>query len=192
MRPLRVLRTHLPRERGRKERDAMTPQREGWIVAALALAADQASKNLLLYGYDFYALGPAARIDITAFFDLVMVWNRGVSYGLFQADGMTGTLLLTGVSLIAVLALSWWLRTADRRFLALGLGLVIGGALGNLIDRVLYGAVADFFHFHAFGYDWYVFNVADAAITVGVVALLWDGFVSGKPEESDREPVIRK
>ena len=170
----------------------MTPQREGWIVAALALAADQASKNLLLYGYDFYALGPAARIDITVFFDLVMVWNRGVSYGLFQADGMTGTLLLTGVSLIAVLALSWWLRTADRRFLALGLGLVIGGALGNLIDRVLYGAVADFFHFHAFGYDWYVFNVADAAITVGVVALLWDGFVSGKPEESDREPVIRK
>ena len=170
----------------------MSPRRLGWMVAAAALAADQASKNLLLYGFDFRALGPAAHIDVTGFLDLVMVWNRGVSYGLFQADGFTGTLLLTAFSLIAVIALSWWLNQADRQFLALGLGLVIGGALGNLIDRVLYGAVADFFHFHAFGRDWYVFNVADAAITVGVVALLWDGFVRPEAKHSDREPVIRK
>lgn len=170
----------------------MSIRREGVMVALASLAADQASKNLLLYGYDFRALGPAAHIDVTPFFDFVMVWNRGVSYGLFQAGSPTGTLLLTAFSLIAVIALSWWLARADRRILALGLGLVIGGALGNLIDRVIYGAVADFFHFHAFGRDWYVFNVADAAITVGVVALLWDGFVRPETRNSDREPVIRR
>jgi signal peptidase II len=121
-----------------------------------------------------------------------MVWNRGVSYGLFQAGGLTGTVLLTAFSLAAVAALSWWLRSADRRLLSWGLGLVIGGALGNVIDRILYGAVADFFHFHAFGRDWYVFNVADAAITVGVVALLVDAFARPEAKNSDREPAIRK
>jgi signal peptidase II len=158
----------------------MNPRTEGWLVAAAALAADQGSKNLLLYGYDFRALGPAAHIDITSFMDLVMVWNRGVSYGMFQAGSTIGTLTLALFSVAAILALSVWLTRADRRFLCIGLGLVVGGALGNLIDRLLYGAVADFFHFHAFGRDWYVFNVADAAITFGVIALLWDGFV--RPE----------
>jgi signal peptidase II len=170
----------------------MTPRTEGWIVACVSLAADQASKNWLLYGLDFKALGPAAKINVTSFFDLVMVWNRGVSYGMFQAGSQAGIVFLTLFSLVAVVALSWWLKSADRRFLALGLGLVIGGALGNVIDRVMYGAVADFFHFHAFGRDWYVFNVADAAITVGVVALLLDAFVRPESKESDREPVIRK
>lgn len=159
---------------------AMSPQSLGWAVALAALAADQASKNLLLYSYDFRALGPAAHIDLTSFLDLVMVWNRGVSYGMFQAGSAAGTLALTLFSLIAVVALTFWLHRSDRRFLALGLGLVIGGALGNLIDRAIYGAVADFFHFHGFGRDWYVFNIADAAITVGVVALLWDAFA--RPE----------
>ena len=159
----------------------MTPQRLGWIVAALSLIADQASKNLLLYGLQFKALGPAARIDVLPFFNMVMVWNRGVSYGLFAAGSFAGTLLLIVLSLVAVIGLSWWLAKAERQSLGFGLGLVIGGALGNVIDRVLYGAVADFFHFYGFGHDWYVFNVADAAITVGVVVLLLDAFV--KPEK---------
>ena len=159
----------------------MTPQRLGWIVAALSLIADQASKNLLLYGLQFKALGPAARIDVLPFFNMVMVWNRGVSYGLFAAGSFAGTLLLIVLSLVAVIGLSWWLIKAERQSLGFGLGLVIGGALGNVIDRVLYGAVADFFHFYGFGHDWYVFNVADAAITVGVVVLLLDAFV--KPEK---------
>jgi signal peptidase II len=120
------------------------------------------------------------------------VWNRGVSYGLFQAGGPLGTIALTVFSFAAVGALSWWLKTAERRLLGLGLGLVIGGALGNVIDRLIYGAVADFFHFHALGRDWYVFNVADAAITVGVVFLLFDAFVRPEGANSDREPVIRK
>ena len=159
----------------------MTPQRIGWIVAGLSLIADQASKNLVLYGLNFRALGPAARIDVLPFFNMVMVWNRGVSYGLLPAGSFTGTLLLILVSIAAVIGLSWWLLKAERPLLGYGLGLVIGGALGNVIDRVLYGAVADFFHFYAFGHDWYVFNVADAAITVGVVVLLLDAFI--KPEK---------
>ncbi|MEA2824596.1 MAG: signal peptidase [Alphaproteobacteria bacterium] len=158
----------------------MTPQRAGWLVALAALAADQLSKNYLLYGLDFRTLGPAARIQILPVFDLVMVWNRGVSYGLFQAGSFAGILILTIFSLIAVVALSFWLIRCERTILGIGLGLVIGGALGNVIDRVLYGAVADFFHFYAFGHDWYVFNVADAAITVGVVVLLLDAFI--RPE----------
>ena len=158
----------------------MSPRRAGWLVAFASLIADQLSKNYLLYGLDFRALGPAARIPILPFFDLVMVWNRGVSYGLFQAGSFAGMLVLTVFSLVAVVALSWWLMRAERAVLGVGLGLVIGGALGNVIDRILYGAVADFFHFYAFGHDWYVFNVADAAITVGVVVLLLDAFI--RPE----------
>jgi signal peptidase II len=85
-----------------------------------------------------------------------------------------GTTLLVLFSLGAIAGLGWWLWNAGRRSLTIGLGLVIGGAMGNLVDRVVYGKVADFFHFHAFGYDWYVFNIADAAITFGVIALLYD------------------
>jgi signal peptidase II len=162
-----------------------------WIAVA-AFALDQASKNVLLYGFHFRALGPAARIAVTPFFDLVMVWNRGISYGLFQAGSMAGMIVLTLFSLIAVAALCYWLSRVERIVLALGLGLVIGGALGNVIDRVIYGAVADFFHFYAFGHDWYVFNVADAAITVGVGLLLLDAFVRPQDKDGDREPAIRK
>lgn len=178
----------------------MSLARQGAIVAAAALAADQLHKNVMLYGLDFYALCPPlpipmgcpAGIEVTPFLDMIMVWNRGVSYGLFQASGLTGTVVLIVFSLAAVAALSWWLRSADRRLLAWGLGLVIGGALGNVIDRAIYGAVADFFRFHAFGRDWYVFNVADAAITVGVVALLADAFARPEAKNSDREPATRK
>jgi signal peptidase II len=178
----------------------MIPARQGAIVAAAALAADQISKNVLLYGFEFHALCPPlpipmgcpAGIELTPFLDLVMVWNRGVSYGLFQASGLTGTIVLVVFSLVAVGLLSWWLSTAPHRLLAWGLGLVIGGALGNVIDRIIYQAVADFFRFHAFGYEWYVFNVADAAITVGVVALLLDAFARPEAKNSDREPATRK
>jgi signal peptidase II len=165
----------------------MSPQRIGIVTAIAALVLDQLSKNLMLYGLGFAAYGPGDRIPVLPFFDIVMVWNRGVSYGLFQAEGLTGTILLTIFSLSAVAALSWWLIKAESRFLGLGLGLIIGGALGNVIDRAIYGAVADFFHFYAFGHDWYVFNIADAAITVGVVALIVDAFVRGET----RDPATR-
>jgi signal peptidase II len=186
----------------------MSSARQGAVVAVAALAADQIFKNVMLYALNFICAEPRPptvlvlpecglrdllpQIEIAPFLNLVMVWNRGVSYGLFQAGGLSGTIMLTVFSLAAVAALSWWLRSADRRLLAWGLGLVIGGALGNVIDRILYGAVADFFHFHAFGRDWYVFNVADAAITVGVVALLVDAFARPEAKNSDREPATRK
>jgi signal peptidase II len=176
----------------RWDEQGMTPARLGALIAALTVAADQVSKNFLLYGLDFKELGPAARIEIAPFFDLVLVWNRGISYGLFQAGSIWGTIALTVFSLAAVAALSFWLSRAGRRILAIGLGLVIGGAIGNVIDRVLYAAVVDFFHFYAFGRDWYVFNVADAAITVGVVFLLLDAYKHREEPNTDREPVIRK
>jgi signal peptidase II len=165
----------------------MSPQRLGIVTAAVGLVLDQLSKNLLLYGVGLAQFRPGDNIAVLPFFDIVMVWNRGVSYGLFQADGPWGTVVLALFSVGAVAALSWWLRSAESRILGLGLGLIIGGAVGNLIDRVIYGAVADFFHFYAFGHDWYVFNIADAAITVGVIALIVDIFV----HRETRDPATR-
>jgi signal peptidase II len=159
------------------------------LAVALAIAAlDQLSKNLLLYGYDFIHLGRLARIEVAPFLDLVMVWNRGISYGLLQTDGGLGTLILTAISLLAAAGFGWWLWRTERVLLAVGLGLIIGGALGNAIDRVRFGAVVDFFHFHALGYGWYVFNVADAAISVGVAVLLLESlFRPEAPREQVRE-----
>lgn len=160
----------------------MTPRDWGLSAAAIALALDQGSKLLLLYVLHFIEMGPGDAIPILPFFNLVMVWNPGVSYGLFPARGLLGTAALAVFSLAAVAALTWWLWRASRRVLAIGLGLVIGGALGNLIDRLIYHRVADFFHFYVRGYDWYVFNIADCAITVGVVALLYDALLRPESE----------
>lgn len=152
----------------------------GLVAAAVALLLDQGTKLLLLYVFGFASMRPGEAVGVLPFFDLTMVWNPGVSYGLFPARGWMGSILLALFSIVAVTGLGWWLWRSTRPALTLGLGLVIGGAIGNLVDRLIYGAVADFFHLHAFGYDWYVFNVADAAITFGVVALLYDAFL--KPE----------
>jgi signal peptidase II len=152
----------------------------GIVAAAIALVLDQGTKLLMLYGLDFASMGPGANIAVFPFFNLVMVWNPGVSYGLFPASTPFGSALLALFSVAAVGALSWWLWVSTRLTLCVGLGLVIGGALGNLIDRLVHGKVADFFHFYGLGYDWYVFNVADAAITFGVIALLYDALL--KPE----------
>ncbi|HWU27071.1 MAG TPA: signal peptidase II [Rhizomicrobium sp.] len=158
----------------------MTPRDWGLASAAIALALDQGSKLFLLYALRFLEMGPGDAVPILPFLNLVMVWNPGVSYGLFPAHGPFGTAVLAIFSIAAVGALGWWLWVAERRVLAIGLGLVIGGAIGNLIDRLIYGKVADFFHFYLGGYDWYVFNVADCAITVGVLALLYDALI--RPE----------
>jgi signal peptidase II len=152
----------------------------GLLVAGATFVLDQASKMLLLYGFDFAHMTPGEAISVLPFFNLVMVWNPGISLGLFPASSVEGTVFLATFQMIAVGVLSWWLWFVRKRTLAIGLGLVIGGALGNLIDRLVYGRVADFFHLHGFGYDFYVFNVADAAITFGVVALLYDALA--KPE----------
>jgi signal peptidase II len=152
-----------------------TPPREwGMVAAAVALFVDQASKFGLLYGAGFLHMGSDQSIPVLPFFNLVMVWNPGISYGLFPASSILGTAMLVLISLAAVAGLGYWLWGMTSLSLAVGVGMVIGGALGNLIDRLAYGRVADFFHFYGFGYDWYVFNVADVAITLGAVAIIYE------------------
>lgn len=147
----------------------------GFLAVALALVVDQATKIFMLYGLGFAAEPSESHvIGVLPFFNIVMVWNRGVSYGWLWWVGPT---LLELFTMAVVAVLGFWLWISRRATLTIGLGLVIGGALGNLIDRVVYGKVADFFHFYGHGYDWYVFNVADAAITFGVIALLYDALL---------------
>ncbi len=147
----------------------------GLAVALLVLIADQASKFWVLHSFNLASKGV---VPILPFFDLLLVWNKGISYGLFQMDGLLGQIALTGFKIVAAIVLFVWLMRAKGFILALGLGLLIGGALGNAIDRLLYGAVADFALLHAqIGgqrYDWYIFNLADVAIVAGVIGLLYD------------------
>jgi len=115
------------------------------------------------------------RIEVTSFFDLVLVWNKGISYGLFQQESFVGRLVLASFSFFAVVALAVWLARAEQtRLTAIAIGLVMGGGLCNSFDRLIRPGVADFFALHAFGFHWYIFNVADIAIVAGVAALLYD------------------
>lgn len=147
----------------------------GLAVAAAVVAVDRAVKWWLIA-----ALGTDGRmIEVTPFFALVMVWNRGISFGLMNADLPYLRWLFVVLAAAIVVALALWLRHVSLWWLGAGIGLVIGGAVGNLIDRVSYGAVADFFDLHVAGYHWPAFNVADAAISVGVVLLLADALFVG-------------
>ena len=145
-------------------------------VAAAILLVDQAHKAWMLYVYD---IGAKGTVTVTPFFDLVLVWNQGISYGLLPQESAAGRLGLILFALGASLALTIWLARLEARLTAIAIGLIIGGAIGNAIDRMLYGAVADFFSFHAFGYQWYVFNVADTAIVAGVAGILYDSLFRG-------------
>ena len=152
----------------------MTPARLGFLVAALTLALDQATKLYLLFGYVLPVREP---LVLAPFLELIVVWNRGISYGLFQQHSEVGRWALVALSLAAAIGLSIWMARTRTALLAVALALVVGGAIGNAIDRAVYGAVFDFVHVHAGHYSWYVFNVADAAIVAGVVGLLYDSFV---------------
>lgn len=153
------------------------PVRLGLMVALGAAIADRLSKYAILYLID---LPERQNIQILPFFDLTMVWNRGVSFGMLAADGLTGRLALTGFTLAISLGVLLWLWRNDDILSAIALGGILGGALGNIYDRLMYGAVADFFDFHLLGYHWYVFNVADAAISIGVTLLLIRTFQTGE------------
>ena len=146
----------------------------GAFVAVAAFVLDRVHKWAMLGPVDIAGRG---QVEVAPFFDIVLVWNRGVSYGLFQQDSDAGRLILVGVNVVAALALWIWLARVRARLTAISIGLVIGGALGNAFDRAVYGAVADFFHFHAFGFSWYVFNVADVAIVAGVAGLLYESLL---------------
>jgi signal peptidase II len=143
----------------------------GLAVAAAALVLDQASK---VYFYDLLVAGGRRSIEILPFFNLVTVWNYGISFGMFNNGSAGGSIVFVGLALVIVAALLVWLRSVASPFVAAALGLVIGGALGNVIDRLRFGAVFDFLDFHAAGWHWPAFNVADSAICIGVVLLCID------------------
>jgi signal peptidase II len=153
--------------------------RFGVVVAVLVAAADQGLKLWLLRVFD---LGAKAPVRLGPFFDLVLAWNTGISFSLFPQVGPLGQWALVGVKIVAVLLLWIWLARAGSRLTALALGLIIGGAVGNAVDRVAYGAVADFVLFHVttagWSFRWYVFNLADVAIVAGVIGLLYDSILS--------------
>ena len=141
------------------------------VMALVVLGLDQLSKYWLL----IWLADKGGWIKLTGFFNLVTVWNRGISFGFFQS-GEIGRWLLVSFSSLVCLGLVIWLWRQTRPWPVLALAMVIGGALGNIIDRILRGAVADFFDFHVMGYHWPAFNFADSAITIGVGMLLYDSF----------------
>lgn len=159
--------------------DRVTPAVRSGIVAAVAvLIADQASKLWLLFAFD---IGHRGAVSITPFFDLVLAWNTGISYGWFQTESPAAAAILLAFKAVAVVLLAIWMARSHTCMATIGLGLMIGGAIGNAVDRFAYGAVMDFalFHLQVEGktYSWYVFNLADVAIVVGVIALLYDSFI---------------
>ena len=156
--------------------------RFGLGVAAGAAALDRFSKWLIP---DLWDLPPDSSIEVTSFFNLVMVHNTGVSFGLLQSDSPAMPWILSTVSGAIVVVLVLWLRRVRGRLLAAGMGLVIGGAASNVFDRLSVGAVADFFDLHLASYHWPAFNLADSAIVIGVAILLLDALSGG--EESHKK-----
>ena len=155
-----------------------SPLRSGIIAAVATLLIDQASKLWLLY---VFHLGDRVRVKVTPFLDLELALNTGISFGWLQNDNQVVQFGLMAVKAVAVVALAIWMARSGTLLATIALGLIIGGAIGNAIDRLAYGAVIDFalFHLDIGGntYNWYVFNLADAAIVAGVFALLYDSFL---------------
>jgi signal peptidase II len=155
-----------------------SPLRAGVIAATLTLILDQASKLWLLFVFDIANRGA---VPITPFFDLRLTWNVGISFGWFQSDSPTAQVVLMVIKAVAVIVLAIWMARSRTPLATVALGLIIGGAIGNAIDRLAYGAVVDFALFHVQiwqkTFHWYVFNLADVAIVAGVAALLYDSFL---------------
>lgn len=147
-------------------------RRLGLLLALLTAVADQLSKWWILE----HVMNPIPQVvEVTGFFNLVLTWNPGVSFGMFQHDADIMPYVLSGVALLVAGVVGSWLWSAERRLQAAALGLVVGGAVGNVVDRLRFGAVCDFLDFHYAGWHFWAFNVADAGISVGVALLLIDG-----------------
>ena len=165
--------------------------RPGLLMAAAVLALDQVSKWMIL----IVVMDPPRVIPVTSFFNFVLGWNRGISFGMLDGDSNLNLWLLPLLALVIIVALVVWLARTDGGLVALALGLIIGGAAGNVVDRFLHGAVVDFLDIHAAGWHWPAFNVADAGITVGAGLLILDSLFAGaeksknvSPEKTDEEP----
>ncbi len=148
----------------------------GLILAMAVMTADQISKYLIL---GLFQTTPPP-VEIASFFNLVMVWNRGMSFGLFSEHD--ALMAMIGITLSITLGVTIWLWRTREAWLSWPLGLVIGGAAGNIIDRFRFGAVADFFDVHAYGYHWPAFNIADSAIVTGVALIAWRSLILPKAE----------
>jgi len=149
--------------------------RTALLLALLVLLADQVGKWAIL----LWVMDPPRIIEVTGFFNLVLVYNRGVSFGLLASDYTWKPYALAALSLAVVAGLLWWMRRQPGRLPRWGVGLVVGGALGNVIDRFLHPGVVDFLDLHYAGWHWPAFNLADAAIVTGVGLLLLDGLFAG-------------
>lgn len=146
----------------------------GMLAGALVLVVDQASKYWIVNALHLQALGSVAVLPVL---NLTWVENRGITFGLLRGDGPWSAIILAAVALAVVAALLVWLIRAERALVAIALGSIAGGAVGNVLDRLRLGYVVDFIHAHAFGWSWYVFNVADAAIVCGVAALVLESML---------------
>ncbi|WP_419895905.1 signal peptidase II [Roseomonas sp. USHLN139] len=158
----------------------------GLPVAAGLLVADQASKWWILNVLRLPEVGQVKLLDLGgAGFDLTMVWNRGVTFGLLAGDTLWHRLILAGIALAVVAFLVRWIARAENRLTTLALGGIVGGAIGNVIDRLRFGAVVDFADAWVGDFHWYVFNLADAAIVIGVVVLFADALF--RPRQAAKE-----
>lgn len=152
----------------------------GLIVAIVTCVVDQANKWWMIKVVDLPNRG---EVPVLPFLNLKFTLNTGISYSLFDMPTYEWQLTLAAIAAVASLALWIWLATsATNKVMAVSLGLIIGGALGNAIDRVLLQGVADFYRLHAFGYSWYIFNIADVAIVAGVAGLLYDLYLTSRKD----------
>ena len=143
-----------------------------WAVSEYLIRQEGGAIDLISWLLQAPERLPFHKIEVLPFFNLVMVWNQGVSFGLFNHDTDYGALVLIILALAISAGFTVWLFRSTHMLQMTGLALVIGGAIGNVIDRFRFGAVMDFLDFHAFGYHWPAFNVADSAIVIGVVVLM--------------------
>jgi signal peptidase II len=148
--------------------------RQGLLIAAITFGLDQLSKWWVLGVLNLDEREPIA---VTSFFELAMVWNKGISYSLFSTDMQW---LLAGLMLVIASVMAKWLWTTTDAWQGRALGLIIGGALGNALDRVLHGGVADFVHLHWHNFSWYIFNLADVAIVAGAAIMIYQSFTKSE------------
>ena len=162
---------------------------KGLTIALIGFILDQVHK---IYMVDFLKIKVGEFIEVTSFFNLVMVWNKGVSFG-FLGNGVMGKFqpfILVGLTLIIIAVLISWLKSATTNNAKIGLGLVIAGALGNAADRLHWGAVADFFDFYINNWHWPAFNIADSFICIGVLLLIIDSIAN--PKDASKKDVAKK
>lgn len=154
---------------------------QGLVAACFVLLLDQISKWYLL----LTVMQPPQTIPILPFFNLVSAWNRGISFGMFNSDSAYSGWILSGIAIVIVIFLLNWLRKSESKRISLAIGLIIGGAVGNIVDRGVHGAVFDFIDLHLGGYHWPAFNFADSGITIGAVILILDSvFVKSENDVS--------